>query len=729
MTKNVTANSVSYIPSPYNFVPLHDNVFQPDWGTPSHDCPFSDAISGELEIKLVAESPIYIRGSDPKPEQLRKEDLSEKPGFEEWVDFYRDAAGKYAIPATSLKGAIRNVIKIAAFGSISEADDQYISVRDLNDKKYTNRFNNRKIQGGWLSENMDGDSEWIITPCKIARVNQCKVRDNDLEGLEEFGRLRLGALGERTSAQEKYKCWDEKNKSRSIHFDTKDIKNTETAINLGKGSKFGTLVFTGQPGNRENKGGKYREFVFYDKEETPIPVSEITQKKFLDTHDGNESWNYWREHLKRGESVPVFWIEDTARPEEPIDAFGLSQLFRLPARSVHDGIPPGRNISSLDVADRLFGTLRGEGFRGRVSFSALACIQEPEEIRFKKHITTVLGGPKPTFYPSYLEQPKYQLPNGKLPGKDNYRTWLSPEICIRGWKRYLVSADVAHPEEIRYTPSIPDDKSEGKNYKVATYFCPLKAGATFVGKIRFHNLRRLELGALIWVLTWGGKAELRHSIGMGKSLGMGRCKISITSESLVWVGDPSKKSQDALDLARCCNDFVDQIDSFLGGKGKKDLYWKELFAMANPANAEKLAGRRLEFPKLSQYENEFRDIKSAGLALPRITEIVDHYLVENRKTESGKPALSELPPEAPKKIVEKPFVPPPRILRVGDIVEGVLIEKSARLFLRPKDHPEWEGGTGIRLDNEKGAVVGDRWQAKVDGTHPNCLFTLLKKIS
>jgi len=57
------------IPSPYNFVPLSKHVFFPDWsGQVSMDVPFSDGISGTLEIKVTAKSPIYIRNGGAHPE-------------------------------------------------------------------------------------------------------------------------------------------------------------------------------------------------------------------------------------------------------------------------------------------------------------------------------------------------------------------------------------------------------------------------------------------------------------------------------------------------------------------------------------------------------------------------------------------------------------------------------------------------------------------------------------
>ena len=133
------------IPSPYYFVPLEDYVYLPEWGGGvSHDIPFSDGLSGELEIEVEAMRPIYVRNTAEKPADLKRfhsssrehPDAQATAQFKEWASFYK-LGDRYAIPATSIRGAIRNVIKIASFGSFREAvsdhpeNDERYSVRDL----------------------------------------------------------------------------------------------------------------------------------------------------------------------------------------------------------------------------------------------------------------------------------------------------------------------------------------------------------------------------------------------------------------------------------------------------------------------------------------------------------------------------------------------------------------------------------------------------------------------
>ena len=44
---------MTYIKSPFNFVPVSKNVYFPDWAEQiSHDVPFSDGISGVIHLKI-----------------------------------------------------------------------------------------------------------------------------------------------------------------------------------------------------------------------------------------------------------------------------------------------------------------------------------------------------------------------------------------------------------------------------------------------------------------------------------------------------------------------------------------------------------------------------------------------------------------------------------------------------------------------------------------------------
>ena len=92
----------SFIPSPYYHVPLENNVRQSvNWQRVRHDIPFSDGISGRLALRITAKTPIFVRAAGEI-----------KDG-----SFYRIGA-RFAIPGTSIKGSIRNVLKIWTAGRI-----------------------------------------------------------------------------------------------------------------------------------------------------------------------------------------------------------------------------------------------------------------------------------------------------------------------------------------------------------------------------------------------------------------------------------------------------------------------------------------------------------------------------------------------------------------------------------------------------------------------------------
>jgi hypothetical protein len=65
------------------------------------------------------------------------------------------------------------------------------------------------------------------------------------------------------------------------------------------------------------------------------------------------------------------------------------------------------------------------------------------------------------------------------------------------------------------------------NDKVGTTFRPLKDGAIFKGKLRYHNLKKAEIGALLSALTFHNSSKTFHNIGMAKSLGYGKVELKL----------------------------------------------------------------------------------------------------------------------------------------------------------------------------------------------------------
>ena len=122
-------STIDKITAPYNFVPLSKKVFFPDWADKvSHDVPFADGISGELECELTTHTPIYVRNGG------KWEDGEVfKIGSEAQMFFYVREGEKrhFMIPGTSLKGMLRNVVEIASFGKMCRVDDHRYGLRDL----------------------------------------------------------------------------------------------------------------------------------------------------------------------------------------------------------------------------------------------------------------------------------------------------------------------------------------------------------------------------------------------------------------------------------------------------------------------------------------------------------------------------------------------------------------------------------------------------------------------
>nr|MCR5290525.1 hypothetical protein [Treponema sp.] len=151
------------IKAPYNFVPLAQKVVFPEWASNiSIDRPFEDGISGTIDVKYTAKTPIFIGNG--------------KKDNNDYLENYKAANGKYAIPGSSLRGMLRNVIEIASFGKFNRVSDAALSVRDLTNaakELYRNHFTNKSIKGGWLDFEND---VWVVYP-----VSYYRAEDSDIE--------------------------------------------------------------------------------------------------------------------------------------------------------------------------------------------------------------------------------------------------------------------------------------------------------------------------------------------------------------------------------------------------------------------------------------------------------------------------------------------------------------------------------------------------------------------
>ena len=558
------------IKSPYNFVPLSGTVVFPDWADKvSHDIPFEDGISGKIELAVTLQSDTYIRNGGNWSEADKKDDNSD---YQKFFTAKVNGEDRYIIPGTSFKGMIRNVLEIATFGKMQRFNDDRYSIRDLHNRDYTKRLVN-KVKAGWLHKDKNG--RWMIYPCSYGRVEQ--------EDLEIIFSRPMGR-SDKESVENKYKDLGiSANAEVWISpSNTLDKKVNRVARKNDGNLVHAVLVLTGQPSKRQepDKPGKipYRkhlEFVFYNKQEQPLDVSEKLKDNFeFINEDSNgfelEAWAFWKNQLKEGKEVPVFYLGD----DKEVQSFGLAMMYRLPYDySVKDAVKPVDKHSSKkpDFSDLIFGYVNGnDALRGRVQFSHFISKRNISAVKTQGLKMTVLGGPKASYYPNYLEQPD------NLVSSDQYKLFFDSNAKISGWKRYPAQGiEASYPK--------PPEKDGKINEDMATELVPLKPGTVFTGSIRFFNLKREELGALIWSLKFGrfddeGK-YFQHNIGMGKPLGLGRITIDITKNI------DSETSQE-IDLQDCVAKFQRFMENEF--ENKKEIYtWekspqiKELRTMAD----------------------------------------------------------------------------------------------------------------------------------------------------
>lgn len=589
------------IKAPFNFVPLNEKVFFPDWADQiSHDIPFEDGESGVIELTITAHSPIFVRNGHTKADAEAKN--------ENYKSFSK-INDKYFIPATSIKGAIRNVLEIMSFGKMTQVENDSFGLRDLNDSSYRDMM--KKIHCGWLKT--EGD-KILLTDCGEPKRLSIKEIDRLLK-TSLYGFISNGnnfRQGKGRDARLKYEelfVSLTSNKKTDKNFQEKFLSSRDYLLEGTFEEKTGTIVLTGQPGVREYKSdrknpktkkmgmwvGKEKEFIFPYTNQPPLEVPDEIFNAFKSIHKNTPDYkNFWRIKFQKGEEIPVFFQYKENSNE--IHSIGLSYLYKYPyKKNVYDGIgaelknPKKKEGIQLDTCECIFGNTYEKSLKGRVQFGHAMGIQNihPDE----NETITVASTPHSSYYPLYLG----------LNNEDQLQNWDNA-TQIAGRKRY--------PIRNALLSNKGTDNMENSMYL-------LKSGAVFSAKIRFHNLRPFEIGALISALSFHNNSNCFHSIGYGKPLGYGKVKINVK------LPNNKKKEDEYIQI------FENVMNEFLANtKWINTPQIKELIAMAKgvPNGKENL----FSYMEMSTRttENEFKISKDEYIKgndyLRRYTDIINN---------------------------------------------------------------------------------------------------------
>jgi CRISPR-associated protein (TIGR03986 family) len=606
---------MEYIKAPFNFVPVSKEVFYPGWADQiSHDLPFSDGLSGKITLTIEAKTPIFIRDSESKTEFCHV-----KTGN-------RDK--EYFIPGTSIKGMVRNVLEIMSFGKLSMDEKMRFATREW-DKDYIYNLKKpqeqKNVRCGWLTSS---NGQIRVTDCgRPLRINHIRIdeflkittlQDTFKQGssvdLNDSQLINNKVFDPKTACYKYALLEDKVSKLRNKNFKedkqyiAKFHENRVMPCNNETDLK-GTVVFTGQPDNwklpRNQGSGKFYEFVFIDipneKRLNLNPINPVEFEKFEYLHRNSDDWNYWK-NKKDPKGIPVFFRVDGNK----IKDFGLAFLYKVPykysPKEINDIYQKITDDSGSDLAQCIFGFVdvdkdKQSALKGRVHFSPAKPINTP--VPFDHTIKTTLGSPRASYYPIYIVQTPQNTNGNKV---EKYITYNDKNAQLK-WKRYPVRNSA--------TPIPPTGNDD-----VDTEFCPLNSEVHFKSFVRFHNLRPVELGALLSAISFhGNENKLFHSIGMAKSMGFGKIKVYYTLEANHIEPPEYFMAQ-----------FERKMNRFLREKWVETEQIKELFTMAWDKDTM-LRNVELAYMTMSTTpdQNQFAKVKEFNLFLKKYTELTNTF--------------------------------------------------------------------------------------------------------
>ncbi|MCI6731176.1 MAG: TIGR03986 family CRISPR-associated RAMP protein [Lachnospiraceae bacterium] len=643
--------SSNYIGASYNFVPFSQNVIPYDMEKPvPHDAISEELLSGEIVYTITAKTPIMI------------DDGQEK--------FWRTPYGEEAIPGSSVRGLCRSNAQILSLSGVcDDVDDYALMYRNVAsglDRKYYNQTlgagqitveTGRKkqrisilksVRAGYL---VNQDGSYFIYDTKIDRIDVLSAEDaDDVMNYYVLSERKLAEEYQKSQKEKKkyrYPFFVKKNDDRNPEFITQHMLNRPFRMETDRRDKVHykgkenrsyepyalpcSFSLSGRevtgvdaPGVLKQDGyavstGKMNEKkaiyiipkVDMEKKKTldttlpyqfPIEIPDADLKAFqadinkrkstLKQFGGQEAFDLpspGQENMR-----PVFYIQKGSRLY-----FGFTPRLRLfYEHTIREGFPEAHQQAGLDFTKAIFGysgknekcrTGAAESCKSRVSFSD-AVIQEQKKLTGDQYV--ILGEPKPTSCCDYV-----------MPEGGRAKSYNDDFFQLRGIKQYWL-------RDKEYS-NVPEDKRD-KEYTIK--FKALEKGTVFGGKVRFHNLRREELGLLLWSLHLDGKSWM--NIGKAKAFGYGNIQLHVDSVKVLdtkkaydlsaFILDPYRM-EDRDVLIQEYKEFMNQI---LKKSAKADLRGKKIdqmepvisfFKMKNPDR--KPDTEKIQFMELKEYQN------------------------------------------------------------------------------------------------------------------------------
>lgn len=551
--------TVEIAKAPYNFVPLPEKVVTFDPQTlPDQDCYHPDRHTGYIDCTVTTQSPVYVR-APLTPQEFELQEAG-KDKDDPWRDqvrnkrefFYTDPAKTPRIPGSSLRGMMRQLVEIVGYGKMEFVSDQHLVYRSVGDTtSHGNAYRDRIMRSDGEVANRSGKRMKRYTPLVKAGYIRKQHGDYVIQPAQEsggvtFARIRIDdiprGLDLIPGCKNSFRIY-----FQAGPYDYQDVRGGFLAIKYAKviraSSKEGPGLLQGALALSGPMASKRTEAVVFPVNEgaTAIEIDDDLARAYLEQRS-QEQKSLLGENGVLNDGQPVFYLEEKGK----LVFFGHTMMMRLPyVKSSRDFIPEElRRETDLDLAEAIFGFTKksGEG-KARAYASRVFvgdALLEPGQSNIwlsdTPIVPKILGGPKATTFQHYLTQraPDPQAKGHDRNGNPKYVKELADytapedESVLRGQKLYWHKGEVTAAEIQEALDKLRDDNGRENTHDTQhTQMCPVTSGVRFQCRIRFENLSDVELGALLWALTLPGQPDkqYRHSIGMGKPLGMGAIKL------------------------------------------------------------------------------------------------------------------------------------------------------------------------------------------------------------
>lgn len=505
---------------PYNFVSLKDKNDVVDRGERK-----LGTNTGKLVCKLENKTPLFIMGES---EQDSKGHTKER--------FYREK-GIPIIPASSLKGAIRNVIDVLTNSVIRNVEDEKLEQR-IGAGKFESVF------GIIESFPENGKNGVIVEAEKIKVKTKEKI---------EIGHKKFNFEDNGKEFSKKYNNKDGLIERVKLKDSIYNLKETEIKIRPGvitveklitnfeeyknyladnENGVQGVLWFSSPIFGKiyeklliPKKNGRKFEFSKEEYEDFKYIIKQRAER-IKNGKDINSSTFYYDKNLEKGDPL-LFQQKDVKIAEH----LAFSEIPRLrykfsPLDLVPEEFRPSDSLKKLSFSERLFGTTGDTtkkdeekkdelvALSGRVFFED-AKNYKPEMIDNGNPVTLkAFGEPHPTLITFYLDNIEKNYNENK-------------GVSIRGRKFYWHHKEkIGKPfSEYRKSVEMPKDKNGQNKFAYNSSLELMDINNEFEFNVNFENLTDEELGVLIYAIEL--EDGLLHKVGKGKAFGFGSCKIEI----------------------------------------------------------------------------------------------------------------------------------------------------------------------------------------------------------